>query len=99
MSKRLSDTEYVQQGGSACPFCKSLNIEGVAGVDVEGGVALQEIRCMDCDKVWHDVYRLIGYQPIGNPETCEAVGEESLAAPGLPYSVAVFDEEALRSVV
>lgn len=77
MSKRLNDAEYVQQGGYICPFCKSPNIEGVAGVDVEGGVALQEIRCMDCDSLWHDVYRLIGYQSDGHPESCEVEGEDS----------------------
>jgi hypothetical protein len=32
---------------------------------------------MDCDRVWQDVYRLVGYQSVGNPETCEAEGEES----------------------
>ena len=77
MSKRLSDAEYVNGGGSNCPYCGSLHIEGVAGVNVEGGMALQEIRCLDCDSAWQDIYRLIGYQPVGNPDFREATEDTS----------------------
>lgn len=77
VSKRLSDAEYAKQGGYVCPFCGSINIEGVAGVDVEGGSATQEIRCTNCDRAWQDVYRLIGYQSADNPEGCDTEGEAS----------------------
>ena len=44
-----------------CPFCKSKNIEG-HGIKVDeddGDCAWQEVVCLDCDKRWNDIYKLV----------------------------------------
>ena len=46
-----------------CPFCKSENIEGEA-VEIDDGIAWQPIRCLDCNKNWSDLYKLIGVEEI-----------------------------------
>lgn len=42
---------------SQCPFCKSHQIEG-DHVHVEAGEAWQEVSCLDCDRIWSEIYTL-----------------------------------------
>ena len=53
--------EYVKKDGGECPFCGSSEIEGNA-VCVEVPFALQPMRCLDCDRDWTDVYKLVSYR-------------------------------------
>lgn len=50
---------YLDNNGIKCPFCDSDDIEGTCGVDVDAGVATQDIKCNECEKTWSDVYRLV----------------------------------------
>lgn len=54
---REQAAEYLANGGTACPYCKSFNIEADRfDHDIEG----QVVRCNDCDKQWQDNYTLTG---------------------------------------
>jgi hypothetical protein len=65
----MTQEEYLQQGGAACPFCRSDNIEVVEGSELseqevsgcEGRTAIEGNRCGACGKYWFDVYQLTGY--------------------------------------
>ena len=62
----LSDQQYVRSKGLRCPFCRACDIEGLAGLDIDAGVATQEVRCNACQRFWTDIYRLSGYQPASD---------------------------------
>jgi len=49
---------YIKNGFSKCPYCQSDHIEG-GGVSVDGDYAWQEVRCVDCNKAWEDIYKLV----------------------------------------
>lgn len=61
--KRMTDSEYVRNGGVKCPFCRSKSIYGDS-VEIDAGSAWQRITCVDCDRSWNDVYSLNGYEPL-----------------------------------
>ena len=61
--KQMTDEEYIKGDGNKCPFCGSEDITG-GSIDVEGHSAVQEVSCNECNKEWHDIYQLIGYQAI-----------------------------------
>jgi transposase-like protein len=48
---------YLQTGGVRCPFCHSKDIEGHSGEF--GQHASQQVSCMDCEREWIDVYKLV----------------------------------------
>lgn len=41
----------------SCPYCGGKNLEG-GFVDIHTGSAAQPVHCADCDRHWHDVYKL-----------------------------------------
>ena len=49
--------EYVKNGYGRCPYCKSDGIEG-GFISVDGNEVWQKVTCLDCDKVWNDLYKL-----------------------------------------
>jgi hypothetical protein len=51
--------EYMDGGGNACPFCKSLNIEGSTDREFYGETQDHMIECLDCEKQWRDIYKLV----------------------------------------
>lgn len=51
--------EYLNSGGSFCPYCKSHDISGDS-IDIEGSHAYQEVTCQECWKAWTDQYALVG---------------------------------------
>jgi len=51
--------EYVKNGGPACPFCKSLDIEG-GSMEIDSGYCWQSVRCNGCNERWTDNYTLTG---------------------------------------
>ena len=61
MSQMTSD-QYVATGGTKCPFCGSEDIEGTS-IDVDAGIASQEMSCNECDEGWTDEYTLTGFRP------------------------------------
>jgi hypothetical protein len=54
-------TEYLEAGGSFCPFCRASDITG-GSMDFDSGSIEQKITCEVCGKVWFDVYRLVGVE-------------------------------------
>lgn len=57
----LTIKQYVETGGTRCPFCRGQNITGGA-VEFDAGYAHQEINCADCSKTWIDIYTLTKYE-------------------------------------
>jgi transposase-like protein len=51
--------EYTDYGGIICPYCGSQDITG-QDVEIDEGVASQEVDCSNCDKTWTDQYDLVG---------------------------------------
>ena len=56
----MTKEEYAENAGH-CPVCTVAAIEGREGVRIEDNLALQDVRCLNCDATWTDVYRLVGY--------------------------------------
>lgn len=57
----MTTEQYVETGGTRCPFCGSQSIEGDS-FEVDAGGAAQEVGCNNCDKTWTDVYTLTKYE-------------------------------------
>ena len=53
------ERQYIAERGVCCPFCHSSSISGKA-VDIDNGIASQEIDCDDCGENWTDLYTLTG---------------------------------------
>lgn len=49
--------KYVENGGGACPFCGSGDIEGDS-YDYEAAQVWQVVHCLACGEEWTDVYEL-----------------------------------------
>jgi len=56
-----TNEEYLENPGN-CPFCNSDQIEGDSW-DFDGDPS-QPIYCTDCKSEWHDLYKLVGFDPI-----------------------------------
>jgi hypothetical protein len=56
----MTSAEYLEQGGTVCPFCKSHDIEGQE-VNIDAGTAWQDVSCNQCGEEWQDTYTLTGY--------------------------------------
>lgn len=56
---RMTQREYIQQGGSRCPICRSFAVEPSTRFDEgeDGGVS-RLVRCAECGKEWREVYAL-----------------------------------------
>jgi len=67
----LTEEEYVKKLGLICPNCEAT--EGIYGsspdgVNIDDGIAWQEIRCTLCKAGWTDNYNLVGYSQLEVPE-------------------------------
>jgi len=61
----LTEQEYVDRLGLACPVCKETDSVGTTGrVVTDDGVAWQQICCAQCDINWTDNYNLVGYSDL-----------------------------------
>ena len=61
--KAMTSRQYVADGGSSCPACKSKDITG-GGYGADGTMVWTNITCLACGAMWTDVYRLIGYDSL-----------------------------------
>jgi hypothetical protein len=59
MLTKTQKKTYVRQGGSACPYCGSEQIEADS-YDHEAGAISQLVNCLECDSYWYDEYTLTG---------------------------------------
>ena len=57
--KQETIDEYVGNNGTICLYCGEDQLEGYE-INIEEGIALQQVKCLSCDKSWTDIYRLIG---------------------------------------
>jgi hypothetical protein len=55
-----TNQEYINNGGTLCPYCRSYNISG-DHIQVDAGSAWQDVRCDDCGKEGQDTYTLTGF--------------------------------------
>jgi transcription elongation factor Elf1 len=49
--------DYIKSGYNKCPGCGSTDICG-GSVEVDGNIAIQNVSCNECDKIWNDIYTL-----------------------------------------
>ena len=52
-------SRYIEQGGVKCPFCNNDDITG-SSVEIDSGMATQEVSCETCCETWMDLYSLVG---------------------------------------
>lgn len=55
---------HLDSGGAQCPYCGSEDITG-DGVEVEGSIASQYVRCLKCYESWTDNFRLVSIYADG----------------------------------
>lgn len=63
--KQMTNEEYCLVSGMLCPYCKSKNIVG-GGINNDGNVTWQQIRCNECNKRWNDIHSLVAYEECDN---------------------------------
>lgn len=63
-----TNQEYIDHGGTKCPYCGSYNLSG-DHVQVDAGSAWQDVTCGDCGKEWQDTYTLTGYADTNKQST------------------------------
>ena len=61
--KPMTVEEYIDDGATMCPFCRSANTTG-GHIEIEDSQASQKIGCEDCNCEWYDTYKLTGYVEI-----------------------------------
>lgn len=52
--------KYLELGGNFCPFCKSDEIQAIAGIDGFYSELYQNVVCENCGETWTDIYVLKG---------------------------------------
>lgn len=72
----LSSEEYVSRTGSHCPACESDNIVG-RSVEIDAGIAWQEMYCNACSASWNDVYKLIAYDNLKTADNTGATDDHT----------------------
>jgi len=64
--KKLTNKQkksYLKNNYGSCPKCKSNDIEG-SSVEIDGKETYQEVRCLECDLAWRDIYTLSNIEVI-----------------------------------
>ena len=68
--------KYLEQRGSACPFCGSWDIEG-GSMDFEAGALAPRLSCHNCTARWTDVYTLAA---VAGPDSGATIASISIQA-------------------
>ena len=55
---------YVSCNGCFCPDCGSDNIQAEVALEGDGPAAWGRVGCSDCESIWHDQYRLAGFDNL-----------------------------------
>ena len=66
--KPMKSAAYLRAKGGVCPYCRSVEIEGMSTIQAEGTTAWQRIECSACQRDWVDIYELTGYEPANTGE-------------------------------
>ena len=56
----MTEKEYINEGGTKCPECDSIDISGGI-VEVDAGGAWQDVSCAECGATWQDIYTLTSF--------------------------------------
>ena len=56
--------DYLIDKGSYCPYCKSTNMEGISGLEIEDSTVWGTVKCNSCKGEWRDVYTLTEVENI-----------------------------------
>jgi hypothetical protein len=61
----LTDKGYIAKDGQVCPFCFGVDLEW-GRLEATASGARQGVSCTnkDCEKVWVDIYELMGFSEI-----------------------------------
>jgi len=89
----MGDVEYVFRGGLSCPFCRSTRVEAASSVDGEVRRCWQDVQCLDCGKVWRDVYELASYEGLDSDRNATPVAGKPENGPALYLLVVWGDTE------
>lgn len=55
------ERQYLETGMVWCPYCGTSGL--VAGsVFVDGGIVKRQITCKSCNKIWNDIYDVVGIE-------------------------------------
>jgi transcription elongation factor Elf1 len=68
--KAMGQKTYIANSGVACPLCHSGDVTG-GHIQIDGGIAWQEIDCGNCNASWTDIYKLTGYENLQMGTTAE----------------------------
>jgi hypothetical protein len=49
---------YIDNHGTKCLFCRSINIHSIESVQMDAGIGTQQVECHDCGEVWTDIVTL-----------------------------------------
>ena len=97
MSKTTQPTpervaEYVKDGGDACPFCRSDQIEG-GSFECSAGDAWQSVLCNKCGAEWIDNYTLLDISVEGGLVEIRPPAVQSSALDALHRLLAIVESE------
>jgi formate dehydrogenase maturation protein FdhE len=67
LNAMIDKESYIESKGLACPFCGSESIQG-GFIEIQAAEAYQEMGCRECERNWHDVYRLVDVMPEKSEE-------------------------------
>ncbi len=56
---KLTEKQYIENGGIRCPVCGSDEISGT-GINTDAGFVTQDVGCDKCGSTWTDEYELVG---------------------------------------
>jgi len=62
----MKKKDYIRNGGQMCPFCSGGSLQG-GSIHVDDGRAFQQVSCLECERIWQDVYRLMDAKPDDDP--------------------------------
>jgi len=55
--------KYIESDGSICPYCLGNNID-VDCIDDNGTRVWRTCVCLDCEKEWNEIYKLVDVEEI-----------------------------------
>jgi hypothetical protein len=64
----LHKKQYLASRGNICPYCLESNIEALESPCVVEGIATEEMHCIDCNRYWTGIYKLVGVEESAIPE-------------------------------
>lgn len=62
----MTDEEFVEAGGKACPSCRSGALQFTNGLNLAGGFS-EDVECLRCGLRFRRLFLLAGWEPIEQP--------------------------------